>query len=337
MLTGRILKILKNSLISISVPLGVYIVFWLICKLTGVVFIDSDNFRSFIINASYVAFIGWGLFFNVPAGRFDFSVGAVILLAPMIGGNIALMLGLDAVGLVIVSILVGTVLGAISGLAYVLLRLPAMIVSLGVALIYEAFSFILFDGQGAVLVGNNKMLYITQAPYIYILGAVILAILIVTVNYTKFGYNLRSLANGQIISVNTGINETANAIICYAICGALSAVAGVMTLSRTGSASASTGLAVIMTMFQGFLPMFIGGILAKYSEPVTGILLGAVTTSLISSGIAAIGLPLSAQNIVNAFILLGFLVFALNQYKFKEFAMIRKRKQDAILKLGASL
>lgn len=330
---GRIM--LKNCFVSVSVPLAVFIIFQMICKLCGVAYINSDNFRSFIVNTFYVAFIGWGLYFNVPSGRFDFSVGAVILLAPIIGGNIALMLGLDAVGMLICCILIGAFLGAVSGLAYILLKLPAMVASLGVALIYEAFTFILFNAKGVVLIGMSKMLYIIRTPYIYILGAITLAILIVVVNFTKFGYNLRALAKGQSISVNTGINEKTNAVLCYTLCGALSAVAGVMTLSRTGNASASLGLTTIMTMFQGFLPMFIGGILDRYSEPITGILIGALVSSLIASGFAALGLPLAAQNIINAFILLGFLVFAMNQGKFEEFALIRERKKKILQKYHA--
>ncbi len=320
----------KNSLISISVPVGVFIIFQLICSFSGVSFISSANFKSFIVNVFYVTFIGWGLFFNVPAGRFDFSVGSVVVLAPMISGNIALTLGLDAIGMVIVCTIVGLILGTISGLAYVLLKIPAMVVSLGIALIFEAFTFILFDAKGTVLIGKNNMLYMIQIPQIFILGAVVLAVLIVIVNFTKFGYNLRSLASGQQISVNTGINEKLVAVLCYAACGSLSAIAGVTTLSRTGTMSAQLGLSTIMTMFLGFLPMFIGGILAKYSEPMTGILMGGIATALIAGGFAALGVKLAGQNIINAFILLGFLIFSMNQHKFKEFTMIRKRKHDAV-------
>lgn len=323
-------RIARKVLISISVPLGIFLLFQLMCNLNGVIFINADNYRSFAVNTLYVALIGWGLYFHIPAGRFDFSIGSIIALAPVIGGNAALFLGLDAVGLLICCGFIGAVLGAMSGLTYVLLKLPAIVVSLGVALIYEAFSFILFDGKGALLIGKSNMLYMIQPPYIYIMSVVVILSLIVMVNFTEFGFNLRALATGQHISVNTGINEKSNAVLCYVACGALCGIAGALTLSRTGSASAALGLNTIMTMFLGFLPMFIGGILAKFSDPVIGILLGAVATSFISSGFAALGMPLAVQFILNAFILLGFLVFALNQNKFEEYVIIRKRKREAM-------
>jgi ribose transport system permease protein len=328
--TKSLSRIIRKVLTSISVPLGIFLLFQLICEWNGIIFINADNYRSFVVNTIYVALIGWGLYFHIPAGRFDFSIGSIIALAPLIGGNVALLLGLDAVGLLICCAFIGAVLGAMSGLSYVLLRLPAIVVSLGVALIYEAFTFILFDGKGAVLIGRSNMLYIIQQPHIYIMSAIVISILIIIINFTEFGFNLRALATGQHISVNTGINEKSNAVLCYVVCGALCGIAGALTLSRTGSASAALGLSTIMTMFLGFLPMFIGGILAKFSDPVIGIFLGAVATSLISSGFAALGMPLAAQFIFNAFILLGFLVFALNQNKFEEYFLIRKRKREAI-------
>ena len=333
MQNGKALRIVKNSLASIAIPLGVFIILQLICTLSGVSFLSSGNYKSLVVNIFYIMFIGCGLYFNIPSGRFDFSVGAIIVLSSIIGGNIALKLGFGGIGLLICCLVCGALLGAISGLAYVLLGLPATVVSLGVTLVFESLTFILFDGKGVVLIGKNYMLYLIQFPYIYILGAVIFVALIILVNFTKFGYNYRALAVGQHIAVNTGINEKVNAVLCYTLCGALSAAAGVLTLSRTGTASASLGLGSIMAMFSGFLPMFIGGIIAKYSEAITGIFFGAVASSLLNAGFASLGMSLSAQNIIGAFILLGFLVYSRNEHKFKEYTLIRKRKTEAILKV----
>ena len=101
-----------------------------------------------MINVVTLVFIAWGLTFNIPAHRWDFSIGAIMVLSVIIGGQMALALGLNAYGLLLCCFLVGAVLGAISGLIYVLLGLSAFVTSLGVALLFEAFSYILFDGQG---------------------------------------------------------------------------------------------------------------------------------------------------------------------------------------------
>lgn len=324
-------KMLKNLIITFSVPLIVYAIFQGICSIYKLPYINSNNFRTFVLNTFYVAYIGWGLYFNVPAGRFDFSVGAVILLSTIIGGNLALMLGLNGTGLLMSCMLAGAVIGAVSGLAYVILRLPAMVVSLGLVLIYEALSFVLFEGRGIVIIGRQDLLYIVQAPYLYIVGFIVMIALIVLINYTKFGYDMRALANDQRISVNTGINEITNTILCYIFSGTVVAVAGVLTLGRTGAMRANLSMATVTTMFQGFLPFFIGNVLSRYSEPIFSIFIGAITTSLIASGLAALGLSLAVQNIINAFIMLGFLAYDINQYKLEELILIRRQKKEALM------
>jgi len=291
-------------------------------------YIDQGNLNNFILNTVYITFIALGIFFNIPSGRFDFSVGSIVVLSSIIGGRLALQLGLESTGLLLMCLIIGAILGAISGLVYISLGLPATVVSLGIALIFEALTFILYSGKGIVLIGKNEMLNIISTQKVVPLALIVIFIVFIIVNFTKFGYNYKALCNGQHIAVNTGINEKLNAVICYALCGALTSLAGVITLSRTGTTSASLGLSSIMVMFSGFLPLFIGGIIAKYSEDVTGIFLGAISSSLLNTGFAALGYSLSVQNIIGAFLLLGFLVYSMNQHKFKEFAEIRKRKKE---------
>ena len=321
-------RLLKNTAVCLSVLVGVFAIFQLICIATGNTYISSQTFRNFAFDVFKIAFIAWGLSFNVPAGRFDFSVGATISLAAIIGGNIALSLGLGAAGLLLCCVVVGAMLGAVSGLAYVLLRLPAMVVSLGIALIFEALSFVLFDGGGIVLIGKSSMLAVIQPPWLYILGICVLVVLIVVANYTRFGYNRRALSGGQSVAVQTGVNEKVNAVICYCLCGAVVAVAGVLILSKTGTQRPVLGLSSIPLMFQGFLPLFVGMAIARYSEMMTGIFVGSIVTALINQGFASLGLPLAAQSTLSAVIWLAFVVVAVNQGKLSELRAVRAWKKS---------
>jgi len=325
---GHVRKLLKNTAVCLSVPAAVFIIFQVVCIATGEEYINRETFRNFVFDVFKIGFIAWGLSFNVPAGRFDFSVGATICLAAIIGGNIASALGLGAAGLLVCCVVVGAVLGAVSGGAYVLFRLPAMVVSLGMALILEAFSYVLFGGGGIVLIGQSHMLSLIQAPWLYILGVGVFVILVVVANYTRFGYNWRALSGGQSVTVQMGVNEKVNAVVCYSVCGAVTAIAGVLILSKTGTQRPVLGLTSIPLMFQGFLPLFVGMALARYSEVITGIFIGAVVTGLINQGFAALGLPLAAQSMLNAVIWLGFVVVAVNQGKLAEFKAVRSWRKS---------
>lgn len=324
----KVLKVLKNIAVSLWIPALMFAIFQVACAAKGVSYLHVDNLRSFMINVVTLAFIAWGLTFNIPAHRWDFSVGSIMVLSTIIGGQLALALGLNAYGLLLCCLLVGAVLGAISGLIYVVLGLSAFVTSLGVALIYEAFSYILFDGKGVILIGKTDMLYIIRSPHIYILLGVAWALMVLVINYTRFGYSTRALAHGQGVAVQRGLREKSDAIICYAICGAMVAVAAMLALSRTGSGRAALGLTSIPPMFQGFLPVFIGRVIQRYSEPVTAILIGAFSASFMVAGFAAVGFSPAVQHIFVALALLIFLTAGLKQGTLAERKFRKKRTEE---------
>lgn len=321
-------KIIKKSLISFSIPFLTFVILQFLCILKGVSLLNKDNIPIFNINLFYIFFLACAVFLNLTSGRFDFSIGSVAILSSMIAGRIVITYNLNMILLILISILIGAVLGFMSGLAYILLGLSAIVLSLGIALIYEALSFIIYGGRGIVLIGRSDLLSIINFPNIYILGIIIFIFLYVLLNYTKFGYNYRALMLEPQIAVNSGINEKTNAVICFIIGGIMSSLAGLVSLSRTGVSQPSLSLSSIGTVFSGFLPVFIGVFISRYSELIIGIFLGSLTASLIATGLASLGVSYTEQNIVNAFILLIVLVITTNEQKFKEMILIKKIRKN---------
>lgn len=302
-------KRMRMVIIYFSIILIFFLLFSGISALFGETFVSKMDFGVMCVSITYTALVAWAVFFNIPSGRFDFSVGSLMVLSVIIGGNLSLRLGLNGTISLILCIIVGAVLGAISGICYVLFRLPAMVTSLGMTMIFEAFSFILFGGKGLSIIGNSKYLSVASYPGVLLILAIVFLVLYILINYSQFAHNKQALIGGQKIAVDSGINEKRNAILCYICCGALMAIAGFVSLCRTGTLSAKLSMTSIMTMFDGFLPLFIGLYLAKYGDAVSGIFVGSVISVFISTILARMGLTPSQQSIVNAFILLGFLVF----------------------------
>ena len=103
----------------------------------------SDNFGSpsnllSYFQASLIATVGAvGFYFVMDMGLFDFSIGANIILSAIIGCQLATNFDLGYAGLVLGSIATGGLVGLCNGLFYVKLRIPSMIVTAGLALIYD--------------------------------------------------------------------------------------------------------------------------------------------------------------------------------------------------------
>lgn len=77
-------------------------------------------------------------------------------------------------------------------------------------------------------------------------------------------------------------------------------------------------------MFMGFLPMFIGGFIAKFSNDKLGYLLGAVSSAFISLMYVRLNVSSSTQQIISACLLVGFLIYLNNEGKLKSLFRVTK-------------
>lgn len=297
-------SILKKIIGTLCIPVVTLLVMILLCQRNGVVFFESEgNWILFFRATATVMLTTFALSLNLNSGRFDFSIGAISLLSSVISASICSSHGLSTPYMLVISIVSGALLGLISGAIYVIVKLPPIIVSLGVTLFYEGMAFALTDGYGVSFVANKEL---TSFPGVlnYVLVIVIGLVLFIAIfDYTQFGYEYKSLLSGQKVSVNTGIHEVSNAVICYTIAGGFMGVVGFISASNTGNIQMSLNFGSIGVMFTAFLPMFIGGFIGRFCNEKIGYLLGAVTTAFISLMYARLNVDASIQQIVTAVIL----------------------------------
>jgi ribose transport system permease protein len=326
----KVKKVIKNSFMMIIIPLAAYLFFYLLCKAKGISgFGVGTDLTVMLRNTVYTGFISLAVSYNLTSGRFDFSVGSTLVLSTILSGMLTLQYNLGPVALLLLSLLFGAILGAIGGAVYVVLRLPPMVVSLGVAMIYESIGFIVSGGAGVKLIGHNQLLIWSRSPYIYILCIVIVAVLYILLNKTRFGYETNALRSGQEIAVSFGINEKKNTLICYIIAGVCLGAAGVVNMSVIGTVTPELSLGSISYIQNAFLPMFIGNLLAKYFDRNTGVIMGALTQSIIFAGIGRLGVPSSWQSIITGFIVLAFFAYTFNSYKIVEARIFKEKKIKA--------
>lgn len=323
-------KVIKNIIMSLIIPAATYVFFAVLCSVTGHSgFGTGTDLQTILFTSVYSGLIAFALSINLSSGRFDFSIGATMVLAIILGGNIAKEYDLNGLAMLIITVLIAAVIGCISGLVYVLLGLPPMVASLGMAMIYEAIGFMYNRAKGVKLIGRSKLLIFSKFPTVIIIMVIVLVILIILYDYTKFGFNRSALATGQKIAVDMGINEKRNAVICYAIAGALLGIAGCVYISKYGTVTPETGLSSSSYFMTAFLPMFIGGAIAKYSSYPLAVYIGALTQACITSGLSAMGASNSLMTIINGIIVLIFLIYTSNNHKIVEFQMYKQKLEKA--------
>ena len=303
---------------TIAIPVMTLLITTVICLAKGVVMFENElNWLTFVRAVANVSLVTYALSINLNSGRFDFSVGSIALLSSVFSSMIAVNNNLGPIVMLLLSLVFGTLLGLFSGLVYITVKLPPMIVSLGVALFYEGLAYSVTGGHGVSFVNNKELLGFASIPNYLIIIVIALILMILVFDYTTFGYEYKALLSGQKVSANIGINEKKNAVICYAIAGLLMGAQGFISATTTGSIQMALNFGSIGPMFMAFLPMFIGGYIGRFSNDKLGYLLGAVTTSFISLLYVRLMVNSSVQQVVSALLLVGFLIYLNNEGRLK--------------------
>ncbi len=308
---------------TLAIPVIAAILLEIICFRNGQHIITNiRSFNNFMIYTAIVMVTTMALSINLNSGRFDFSLGSMAALSAVIGAKVSYAVlggGAGSAGLMLlVTFIAGAVLGLVSGALYVSLRIPPIITSLGVTLIYEGILYTVTGGKYIMTEVQNPSMSGFAGTWIYaaVIIAAVLAFMIIIFDYTKFGYDYNALKNGQKVAVNTGIREVRNAVGCYVISGALMGIVGFLNAARnTNINGGQLNFGSISIMFTAFLPMFIGSYISRFSNEKLGFLLAALCMSLLNSTFAALSnvVTASMQSIINAVLLVVFLIYLNNE------------------------
>ena len=308
---------------TMIIPVLTFLILEIICLAHGEnVITNMKGFDNFVVYTAIVMITTIALSINLNSGRFDFSLGAMAALSSIIGAKVSYAILGGGAGsaflMLVLTVAVGAVLGLLSGLIYVSLRIPPIITSLGVTLIYEGIMYTLTGGKYMMQEVQNSSMSGFVGTWIYaaIIIVVVLGLTILVFDHTQFGYDYLALRYGQKVAVNTGIREIPNAIGCYSICGALMGIVGFLNAARNTTINGGQlNFGSISIMFTAFLPMFIGSYISRYSNEKFGFLLAAISMSLLNSTFAVLSNQVTAsmQSIINAVLLLLFLIYLNNE------------------------
>lgn len=135
-------------------------------------------------------------------GLFDFSIGANIILSAIIGCQLATTFELGYFGLIAGSIATGALVGLCNGYFYVKLRIPSMIVTAGLALIYESVANYMAGGVEQTLPSSLRAF--GSMPGNIILAFITFIIAYGILNYTKFGTYTYAIGSDEFVAKNMG-------------------------------------------------------------------------------------------------------------------------------------
>ena len=299
--TGK--KKLSGTAKGYIILVGLVVLSWAIFKaLTPGNFGSPANMLSYF-QASLIATVGAvGFYFVMVMGMFDFSIGANIMLSAIVGCVFAYRFGMGYAGLIIGSVLTGTIVGLLNGVFYVKLRIPSMIVTTGLALIYESVANYIAGGVEQTLPSNLRAF--GQMPWNIILALLACVAAYIFLNYTKIGTYTYAIGSNEFVAKNMGINVNKYKVLAFILSGAFLGVMAILTISYGSSMVAVTGMASMSRNFVPTMGCFFGLAFKKYGMPLQAIVIGEFVINIIFFGFIAMGAPTAIQDVITGLALL---------------------------------
>ena len=211
-----------------------------------------------------------------------------MLIAGILAGNIARDNGNSVVLMVALAMVVCIVLSLLVSVLYVYGRLPIIIATIGMAMLYEAVTCLLYNGTGVNLVPNMTLRVFATFPAVLIPLAIAIAVYAFYSYFTTTGKQATLLANNQQSAVNIGINENKNVIVSYVFSGILFGLATIIWVTKSIHNASFSSLTTVGELFSNILPVFIGLMLMNFCGDTIGIIMGSITLCLLNYGLKAV-------------------------------------------------
>ena len=258
----------------------------------------SGSAKGYLILLSLVV-VSWVIFkiltphnFGSPANMLNYFQASVF----------ATRFNMGYLGLILGCVLTGTIVGLLNGLFYVKLRIPSMIVTTGLALIYESLANYIAGGVEQTLPSNLRAF--GQMPWDIILAIVACIVAYIFLNYTKIGTYTYAIGSNEFVAKNMGINVNKYKVLAFVLSGAFLGVMAILTISYGSSMVAVTGMASMSRNFVPTMGCFFGLAFKKYGMPLQAIVIGEFVINIIFFGFIALGAPTAIQDVITGLALL---------------------------------
>jgi len=283
------MNILKRIGGTLMLPVLVFVVMLILCYSNGKMYFGTwMMWKTLIVDIAVSVTCALGIGLQFKNGRFDFSGGAIMLVAGILAGNIARDAGNNILIMVVLAMVICIVLSLAVAFLYVYGRLPIIIATIGMAMLYEAITCLMYGGAGVNLVPNMTLRFFATFPGVLIPLILAIAIYAFYSYFTTTGKQGMLLANNQQSAVNIGINENKNVIISYLFSGILFGLATIIWLTKDIHKASFSSLSTVGELFTNILPVFIGLMLMNFCGDTIGTIMGSITLCLLNYGLKAV-------------------------------------------------
>ena len=258
------------------------------------------------------AMIAVGEAFLLICGEIDLSVGQVFALAPfvmyfMIQDGIPLVLS------IIIGLLASAAIGLVNGLITVYLRVPSLIVTLGMQFFLYGLTLIISNDYPVPTPDGGRLAIILATAHyseiIWVVAIVLIAQFILT--QTPLGLHTIATGGNPLGASEVGITVNRIKILYFMLVSVLGGLGGIMEAFRITSIDpqAGGGVGGTVVMFNAVAGAVIGGnALNGGSGTIIGAFLGTAVLYIFQDGLAIIGVSANYYYLITGIAILAAMI-----------------------------
>ncbi|MBQ6595453.1 MAG: ABC transporter permease [Clostridia bacterium] len=253
----------------------IFVAIFAIASITkGSAFLNGGNLQTMAKSLTEYGLMAIGCGIAMISGGIDLSTVYIANLCAIIAGKMMVEGGIGIFPSVLCGLLVGALCGAFNGTLVSKLNIPPMLATLGSYQLFMGIAIVISRGStvslsvGAALRGtpqgdmlnrfnsfaSGTVIGIPVPFLIFIAVAIVMTLLL---SITKFGKRVHLVGTNAKASRFAGIDNASVLIRAYMLSGLVSAIAGIISLSRLRSAKADFGSSYTM---QTILISVLGGV-----------------------------------------------------------------------------
>jgi len=322
---GLIAKIKEMGFAGIYSKYGTILIFIgivIIASLVSPTFLTLMNLTNVLRQVVVVSLLAFGVTFIIILGQIDVSLGSVVALTGTLAASVMSITG-NLLLAILAGILVGVIVGVVNGFVITRYNIPAFIMTLAMTTIARGVILLYTEGIPVSNLGNFKVIgqgSIGPIPISIIIFVLMMAISWTLLNKTKFGRHVYAVGGNAKAAWASGIDTKKVIRRAFVYNGILTAIAGIVLMSRINSGQPAGGLGL---EFDAITAVVVGGTsLMGGTGTIVGTMIGALIIGVINNLLNLLNVSSYWQQIVKGLIIA---VAVILDVKTKT-AKIKKRK-----------
>ena len=271
-------------------------------------FLTANNLLNLLLQVTSNALIAFGMTFVILTGGIDLSVGSILALSSALTAGL-LGSGMPVTLAILISLILGCILGMMNGLLISYGKLAPFIVTLATMTIFRGATLVYTNGNPITKGLSDTFLfqflgqgYIVGIPFPVIIMFIVFIVLYVLLHKTAFGKSVYAIGGNEKAAYISGVKLNKVKIIIYSISGIMASISGLIITSRLSSAQPTAGASYEM---DAIAAVVLGGTsLSGGKGRILGTLIGALIIGVLNNGLNIIGVSAFGQQVVKGVVIL---------------------------------